>query len=61
LSGAPSREFERHVRELDRENPQAWIQRIQLLRREGRSGEANELLHEFRRRFPEEALPVDVR
>lgn len=56
-----SREVERHVRELESESARAWLERIQLLRRDGRGTEATELLVEFRRRFPEEPVPVELR
>lgn len=61
-SPAPrSHEVERHVRELEGEDSRVWLERIQGLWREGRAAEAKELLAEFKRRFPGEALPIELR
>jgi hypothetical protein len=38
-------------------DPEAWIRRIEALRREGRDAEADALLAEFRKRFPD--YPAD--
>jgi hypothetical protein len=38
-------------------DPEVWVRRIEALRREGRSAEAEALLMEFRRRFPD--YPAD--
>lgn len=54
LAGARSQ----HLRELDREPPDKWLERIAALRREGRAGEADELLSEFRKRFPDHPVPA---
>jgi hypothetical protein len=40
------------AKELDAQPPEKWLARIQELRREGRAAEAEELLAEFKRRFP---------
>ena len=38
-----------------------WIQRILEWQRAGRSADAETLVREFRRRFPEQALPAEIR
>ena len=43
---------------LEREPPQKWLERLAELRKQGRTREADELLAEFKRRFPEHPLPV---
>jgi hypothetical protein len=43
----------------EKEPPQKWLVRIQELRRQGRGGEAEEMLSEFKRRFPEHPLPLN--
>jgi hypothetical protein len=48
------------VRELEGKPAAAWGERITLLRREGRRGEAEALLSEFKKRFPDEPLPPEV-
>ncbi|HEX2827211.1 MAG TPA: hypothetical protein VHP37_12760 [Burkholderiales bacterium] len=45
------------VAELDKRPPAEWLARIAALRREGRAADAEGLLAEFRRRFPEEPVP----
>jgi hypothetical protein len=42
-------------------SPQAWIEDIRKLMAEGRSEEAGRELAEFRKRYPEFALPEDLR
>ncbi len=42
---------------LEKEPPQKWIERIAELRRQQRAVEAEALLAEFRRRFPDHLLP----
>ena len=41
----------------EREPPQKWLARVEELRRQGRAAEAEEMLSEFKRRFPEHPLP----
>jgi len=43
----------------EKEPPQKWLVRIQELRRQGRGGEAEEMLSELKRRFPEHPLPLN--
>lgn len=43
--------------ELDKRPPAEWLARIAQLRREGRAADADGLLAEFKRRFPEEPVP----
>ena len=45
---------------LEQEPPQKWLERLAELKRQGRSGEANELLAELKRRFPDYPLPAGV-
>lgn len=47
--------------DLIREPPEKWIQRITELRRAGKTADADTLATEFRRRFPGERLPEDLR
>lgn len=42
-------------------SPEAWIEEIRTLRRQGREREAAERLDEFRRAYPGYALPEDLR
>jgi len=44
------------VRSLDRAGPESWIEQIKTLRRDGQDEEADALLKEFRRRFPDHPL-----
>jgi hypothetical protein len=40
------------ARDLFDQPPEKWLERIEQLRREDRDGDADELLGEFRQRFP---------
>jgi antitoxin component of RelBE/YafQ-DinJ toxin-antitoxin module len=42
---------------FEKELPQKWLERIEELKRQGRAVEAEEMLSEFKRRFPEHPLP----
>jgi resuscitation-promoting factor RpfA len=42
---------------LEQEPPQKWVERLAELRRQGRTGEAEELMAELERRFPDHPLP----
>jgi hypothetical protein len=42
---------------LEQEPPQKWLERLAELKRQGRTSEANELLAELKRRFPDHPLP----
>jgi hypothetical protein len=44
----------------DADEPAAWIERIRLLLREGRTDEARAELARFRARFPDHPLPEDL-
>jgi hypothetical protein len=44
--------------ELERQPPEKWLERIEVLRQAGRTVESNDLLAEFRRRFPDHPLPA---
>ena len=45
---------------LETRPPGAWLDRVRLLQRQGLLLEADRLLAEFKRRFPEEAIPGDL-
>jgi hypothetical protein len=49
------------IKELDTQPPEKWLERIEALRREGRTADADEMLAEFKRRFPTHPLPGDSR
>lgn len=53
-------DIERLVAELDLEPPARWIERVLMLRSEGRRSEADALLAELKRRFPKEPLPAEL-
>jgi len=42
---------------LEKEPPEKWLARIEELRRQGRAAEAEEMLSEFKRRFPKLPQP----
>lgn len=48
-------------RDLAEEPPEKWLQRMTELRRDGKTADADALLAEFRRRFPDARLPADLR
>jgi hypothetical protein len=50
----------RHVAELENAAPAAWLERVRVLRRDGRTAEAETLLTEFRKRYPAERIPADL-
>ena len=58
LSAAPARPL---WQDLVREPPGKWLQRIAELRRAGQTADAEALVAEFRRRFPDQRLPEDLR
>lgn len=45
---------------LEQEPPGKWLERLAELRKKGRTGEADELLAEIKRRFPDQPLPTGV-
>jgi hypothetical protein len=49
------------LKEFDPQVPEKWLEKIEALKREGRKGEADELLAEFKRRFPNHPLPPGLR
>ena len=49
------------MKEFEAQPPEKWLERIEALRREGRKGDADELLAEFKRRFPNHPLPPELR
>ncbi|HSC97039.1 MAG TPA: hypothetical protein VLC73_18965 [Burkholderiales bacterium] len=46
---------------FEKEPPEKWLARIEELKVQGRGAEAQEMLAEFRRRFPEHPLPSSLR
>jgi hypothetical protein len=59
LSSAPLRST--LWQDLVRESTEKWVQRIIELRRAGQTADAEALAAEFRRRFPDQRLPEDLR
>jgi resuscitation-promoting factor RpfA len=55
-----SADISQHVAELEKAPSAAWLERVRVLRREGRAREAETLLTEFRKRYPNEPLPADL-
>ena len=49
------------VVELSGRPPAEWLERVATLRREGRRPEADALLEEFKRRYPDQPIPADLR
>ena len=47
--------------DLERQPPEKWLERIEELRQASRTAELNDLLAEFRKRFPDHPLPAWVR
>jgi hypothetical protein len=45
--------------DFEKEPPRKWLEKIEELKRQGRVAEAEEMLSEFKRRFPELPLPPD--
>jgi hypothetical protein len=54
-------DISRHLADLEQAAPAAWLERVRLLRREGRALEAETLLTEFRKRYPTEPVPADLK
>jgi len=46
---------------FEREPPQKWLERIEELRRLWQTAQAEEMLAEFKRRFPDHPLPLALR
>ncbi len=59
LSAAPARSA--LWQDLVKEPPEKWLQRIAELRRASQTADADALVAEFRRRFPDARLPEDLR
>lgn len=49
------------IREYENRTPEKWLEKIAELRRDGKTAEADELLAEFKKRFPEHPLPATLR
>ena len=56
----PPPDISSHLVALESRPPAAWLERVRLLQRQGLLLEADRLLAEFKRRFPEEQVPADV-
>lgn len=48
------------VRELETQPPEKWLDKILGLRQQGKTGEADELLVEFRKRYPNHPVPSSL-
>jgi len=46
------------IREYENRTPEKWLEKIAELRRDGKTAEADEMLAEFKKRFPEHPLPA---
>jgi hypothetical protein len=46
---------------FEKEPPQKWLERIEELKRQGLAAEAEDMLSEFKRRFPEHPLPPGLK
>jgi hypothetical protein len=49
------------IKEFDSQPPEKGLEKIEALRREGRTADADEMLAEFKRRFPAHPLPEALR
>jgi hypothetical protein len=49
------------LKEFEPQPPEKWLERIEALKREGRQAESDEMLAEFKRRFPTHPLPPGLR
>lgn len=49
------------VRDYEYQPPEKWIEKITELKRDGKTTEADEMLAEFKKRFPEHPLPAMLR
>jgi hypothetical protein len=49
------------LKELDAQPAEKWLEKIEALRRDGRKDDADDLLAEFKRRFPDYPLPAASR
>ena len=49
------------IREYENQTPEKWLEKIAELRRDGRTTEADEMLAEFKKRFPGYPLPAALR
>ena len=49
------------IKEYETQPPEKWLEKIEALRREGWKAEADDLLAEFKRRFPDHPLPSALR
>jgi resuscitation-promoting factor RpfA len=58
---APSARVAALLKELDSQPAEKWLEKIDALIREGRKDDADEMLAEFKRRFPGHPLPPGMR
>ena len=54
--GPPALQNSALIREYENQAPEKWLEKIAELRRNGRSAEADRMLAEFKKRFPEHPL-----
>lgn len=45
------------IREFEKQPPEKWLEKIAALRQQGKTAEADELLAEFKKRYPNHPLP----
>ncbi len=60
-SPAPAKSASESAAAQAKSDSEAWLERIRGLREAGRMREAVQSLHEFRLRYPEHAIPQDLR
>lgn len=49
------------VRDYEHQAPEKWLEKIDELKRDGKTTEADDMLAEFKKRFPEHPLPARLR
>jgi hypothetical protein len=59
--GGPTPQQSALVRQYENETPEKWLEKITELRRDGKIAEADDMLAEFKKRFPEHPLPAALR
>jgi hypothetical protein len=56
----PPPDISSHVAALENRPPAAWLDEVRSLQRQGLLREADRLLAEFKRRFPQEPIPAEL-
>ncbi len=60
-AGRPALQKSALIREYENAAPEKWLDKITELRRDGKTAEADGMLAEFKKRFPEHPLPATLR